>query len=398
MSSWSTSIDFKQVNDTFGHPAGDELLRQVAERLKGTLRETDVLARLGGDEFAIVQVNDLTHGDAAETLAARIIGLVSEPFCVDGKVVSIGASIGIALAPQHGMNASDLLKMADLALYHAKYMGRNRYAIFEPALAQAAAEKHILENELRQALTDNEFEVHFQPIVDTKSLTMCSAEALIRWRHPTKGLIFPDQFIPFAEESGAIINIGEWMIEAACKEAVKWPSSVKVAVNLSAVQLRSPTLLDFVMCVLVETGLPPERLELEVTETALIEHEAECLVLLKRFKNLGITVVLDDFGTGYSSLSQLTMFPFDKIKIDRSFTKNMTHRADCAAIISAVLALAHSLDIQTTAEGVEKEEQLRILRLAGVSSIQGFFIQRPCPASELTFDTFLVSGVANNAA
>ena len=389
---------FKQVNDTFGHPTGDELLRQVAERLKGTLRETDVLARLGGDEFAIVQVNDLSHGDAAETLASRIIGLVAEPFSVDGKVVSIGASIGIALAPQHGMNASDLLKMADLALYHAKYLGRNRYAIFEPVLAQAAAEKHLLENELRQALTENEFEVYFQPIVDTKTLTMCSAEALIRWRHPTKGLILPDQFIPFAEESGAIVNIGEWMLEAACKEAVKWPSSVKVAVNLSAVQLRSPTILDYVMCVLVETGLPPERLELEVTETALIEHEAECLVLLKRFKNLGITVVLDDFGTGYSSLSQLTMFPFDKIKIDKSFTKNMTHRADCAAIISAVLALAHSLDIQTTAEGVEKEEQLRILRLAGVSSIQGFFIQRPCPASELTFDMFQVPGAADNAA
>jgi len=389
---------FKQVNDTFGHPAGDELLRQVAERLKGTLRETDVLARLGGDEFAIVQVNDLTHGDAAETLAARIIDLLAESFTVDGKVVSIGASIGIALAPQHGINASDLLKMADLALYHAKYLGRNRYAIFEPALAQAAAEKHILENELRQALVQNEFEVYFQPIVDTKTLEMCGAEALIRWRHPTKGLILPDQFIPFAEESGAIINIGEWMIEAACKEAVKWPSSVKVAVNLSAVQLRSPTILDYVMCVLVETGLPPERLELEVTETALIEHEAECLVLLKRFKNLGITVVLDDFGTGYSSLSQLTMFPFDKIKIDKSFTKNMTHRADCAAIISAVLALAHSLNIQTTAEGVEKEEQLRILRLAGVSSIQGFFVQRPCPASELTFDTFPVSGVTDNAA
>lgn len=240
--------------------------------------------------------------------------------------------------------------------------------------------------------------MYFQPIVDTKTLEMCSAEALIRWRHPSKGLILPDQFIPFAEETGAIINIGEWMIEAACKEAIKWPSSVKVAINLSAVQLRSPAILDYVMCVLVETGLPPERLELEVTETALIEHEAECLVLLKRFKNLGITVVLDDFGTGYSSLSQLTMFPFDKIKIDKSFTKNMTHRADCAAIISAVLALAHSLDIQTTAEGVEKEEQLRILRLAGVSSIQGFFIQRPCPASELTFDAFLVPGVADNAA
>jgi diguanylate cyclase (GGDEF)-like protein len=389
---------FKQVNDTFGHPAGDELLRQVADRLKGTLRETDVLARLGGDEFAIVQVNDDTQGDGAETLAARIIDVVSEPFSVDGKVVSIGASIGIALAPQHGINASDILKMADLALYNAKYLGRNRYTIFEPALAQAAVEKHLLGNELRQALEQNEFEVHFQPIVDTKTLKMCSAEALIRWRHPTKGLISPDHFIPFAEESGAILNIGEWIIQAACREAAKWPSWVKVAVNLSAVQLRSPGILDYIMCVLVETGLPPERLELEVTETALIEHEAECLVLLRRLKNLGITVVLDDFGTGYSSLSQLTMFPFDKIKIDKSFTKNMTHRADCAAIISAVLALAHSLDIQTTAEGVEKEEQLRILRLAGVSTVQGFFIQRPCPASELKFDAFPVAGVADHAA
>ena len=389
---------FKHVNDTLGHPAGDELLRQVADRLKGALRETDVLARLGGDEFAIVQVNDFTEGGGGETLAARIIDLVSEPFSVDGKVVSIGASIGIALAPQHGINASDLLKMADLALYNAKYLGRNRYIIFEPALAQAAVEKHLLGNELRQALERGEFEVHYQPIVDTKTLKMCSAEALIRWRHPIKGMVLPDHFIPFAEESGAIVNIGEWILHAACREASKWPSSVKVAVNLSAVQLRSPNLLDYVMCVLVETGLSPERLELEVTETALIEHEAECLVLLRRLKNLGITVVLDDFGTGYSSLSQLTMFPFDKIKIDKSFTKNMTYRADCAAIISAVLALAHSLDIQTTAEGVEKEDQLRILRLAGVSTVQGYFIQRPCPASELKFDDLPVTGVVEDAA
>ena len=383
---------FKHVNDTFGHPAGDELLRQVADRLKSTLRETDVLARLGGDEFAIVQVNDATTGDGAETLAARIIDLVSEPFSVDGKVVNIGASIGIALAPQHGINASDLLKMADLALYNAKYLGRNRYSIFEPALAQVAVEKHLLGNELRQALELGEFEVHYQPIVDTKTLKMCSAEALIRWRHPTKGLISPDHFIPFAEESGAILNIGEWVFQTACKEAAKWPSSVKVAVNLSAVQLRSPTLLDYIMCVLVETGLPPERLELEVTETALIEHEAECLVLLRRLKNLGITVVLDDFGTGYSSLSQLTMFPFDKIKIDKSFTENMTHRADCAAIISAVLALAHSLDIQTTAEGVEKEEQLQNLASGRGINRPGLFHTTALPGIGIEIRSFAARG------
>ncbi len=389
---------FKQVNDTFGHPAGDELLSQVGVRLKAALRNNDILARLGGDEFAIIQVNDINQSDAAETLAGRIIELIAEPFSVGGNVVNIGASIGIALAPEHGFYGDDLLKRADLALYHAKSLGRNRYATFEPVLGQAVVEKHVLENELRRALTHSEFELHFQPIVDTKTLKMCSAEALIRWRHPEKGLIAPDQFIPFAEESGLILKIGEWVLQTACNEAVKWPPSMKVAVNLSAVQLRSAALLDQIMCVLAETGLPPERLELEVTETALIEYGTEAPVFLKKLKNLGITVALDDFGTGYSSLSQLTMFPFDKIKIDKSFTKNMTNRADCAAIISAVLALAQSLDIHTTAEGVEKEEQLRILALAGVTTIQGFLIHRPCPASELNFETSPVVGAVQYAA
>jgi diguanylate cyclase (GGDEF)-like protein len=389
---------FKQVNDTFGHPAGDELLKEVAGRIKGALEETDVLARLGGDEFAVVQASESNQVAAAEVLAAQIIELMAEPFFIDCNSVSIGASVGIALAPEHGTQADDLLKKADLALYHAKSLGRNRYTIFEPALSQAAVDKHFLEHELRRALTQKEFEVHFQPIVDTMTLRICSVEAFIHWRHPEKGLIPPDRFIPLAEESGTILQIGEWVLQAACNEAVKWPSSVKLAVNLSAAQLRSPSLLDNVMCVLVESGLPPERLELEITETALIEHGAECLVLLRKLKNLGITVALDDFGTGYSSLSQLTMFPFDKIKIDKSFIKNMTNRADCAAIISAVLALAQSLDIHTTAEGVERDEQLRILRPAGVSAIQGFLIQRPCPASELNFDASLGPGVVGNAA
>ncbi len=389
---------FKQVNDTFGHPAGDELLKLVAERLKATLRETDVLARLGGDEFAIVQVNDVDPGDAAETLATRIIGLIAEPFVIDGNAVNIGTSIGIALAPEHGIHADELLKMADLALYHAKSVGRNRSAIFEPTLGRAAAEKHILENEVRRALAQNKFEVHFQPIVDTKTFKISCAEALIRWWHPEKGLIPPDQFIPLAEESGTILQIGEWVLQAACQEAVQWPSSVKVAVNLSTVQLRSANMLDNIICVLAETGLPPERLELEVTETALIEYGAESLAMLRKLKNLGITVALDDFGTGYSSLNQLTMFPFDKIKIDKLFTRNITNRPDCAAIISAVLALAEGLGIETTAEGVETPEQLQILRLAGVSSVQGYLIQRPCPASELNFDEPLGPGVVDNAA
>jgi diguanylate cyclase (GGDEF)-like protein len=389
---------FKQVNDTFGHPSGDELLKQVAERLKGALRETDVLARLGGDEFAIIQCNDSQETDTAEALAAKIIALIAEPFSVGGIDVGIGASIGIALSPEHGTHADDLLKKADLALYHAKSSGRNRYAIFESALGQAAVEKHTLENELRRALARNEFEVYFQPIVDTKTMKMRSAETLIRWHHPERGLISPAQFIPLAEESGTILQIGEWVLENACREAVKWPASVKVAVNLSAVQLRSANFLDYVMCALVETGLPPERLELEVTETALIEQGTDCITLLRKIKNLGITVALDDFGTGYSSLNQLTMFPFDKIKIDKSFTQDMTTRNDCAAIISAVLALAHSMNIETTAEGVETEDQLRILRMAGVSTVQGYLIQKPGPASELNFEGYQVAGAVDDAA
>jgi diguanylate cyclase (GGDEF)-like protein/PAS domain S-box-containing protein len=389
---------FKQVNDTYGHPAGDELLKQVADRIKGTLQETDVLARLGGDEFAIVQLNGGDQSDAAASLATAIIRAIGEPFSVDGNVVSVGTSIGITLAPEHGVHADDLLKMADLALYHAKSLGRNRYATFEPALGQAALEKHVLENELRQALIQNEFEVHFQPIVDSKTLKVSGAEALIRWRHPQRGLVPPERFIPLAEETGRILQIGDWVLHTACEEASKWPPHVKLAVNISPVQLRGASLLDYLMCVLVESGLPPERLELEITETALIEYGSECLSMLKKLKNLGITVALDDFGIGYSSLNHLTVFPFDKIKIDKSFTKNMTNRADCAAIISAVLALAHSLDIQTTAEGVETVEQLRILRLAGVTDVQGFLIQRPCPAAELCFDAPLNPGAIDNAA
>jgi len=389
---------FKQVNDTFGHPSGDDLLKQVAERIKGALREADVLARLGGDEFAIIQFDDSQQTDAAEALAARIIALVAEPFTIGANDVGIGASIGIALAPEHGTHADDLLKKADLALYHAKAAGRNRYAIFESALGQAAVAKHTLENELRRALARKEFEIEFQPIVDTKTLEMRSAETLIRWRHPEKGLISPEQFIPLAEESGTILQIGEWVLETACKDAVKWPARVKVAVNLSAVQLRSASFLDYIMCVLVESGLPPERLELEVTETALIDQGTDCIGLLRKIKNLGITVALDDFGTGYSSLNQLTMFPFDKIKIDKSFTRDMTTRTDCAAIVSAVLALAHSMGIETTAEGVETADQLAILRMAGVSTVQGFLIQKPCPASELKLNGYQISGAVDDAA
>ncbi|HXW43111.1 MAG TPA: EAL domain-containing protein [Xanthobacteraceae bacterium] len=377
---------FKQVNDTLGHPAGDALLIEVATRLKSLLRETDVLARLGGDEFAVVQAGECDQRGAAGALAERIIEVLRKPFKIDGGDVSIGTSIGIALAGASPSGADDLLKMADLALYRAKSAGRNGYCFFDPQMSEIASARHEIESDLRRAIQHNELELHYQPIIDAKTRRICSAEALVRWRHPTKGLLYPDLFIPLAEETGLIIQIGEWVLRNACAEAAKWPPGVKVAVNLSLVQFRKSDLPDIVGRALVDSGLRPERLELEITETALIESAAECLPALRQFKSLGITIVLDDFGTGYSSLSQLAMFPFDKIKIDKSFTQNLTKRSECAAIISATLTLAQSLDIATTAEGVETVDQYRLLRLAGVTTLQGYLFKRPGPAGELEFD------------
>ena len=377
---------FKHVNDTLGHAVGDALLREIASRLKASLRETDVLARLGGDEFAIVQDRENDQRGDARALADRIIEVVSKPFDIEGNEVNIATSIGIALAPEHATSSESLMKMADLALYRAKAAGRNGYCFFDPEMSMAASARHALENELRRAIQLDELEMHFQPIVDTKTLSVCGAEALIRWRHPTKGMIMPDQFIPLAEETGMITQLGEWLLQTACSEAARWPKDIKVAVNLSAIQFRKNNLVDVVMCALAQSGLPPERLELEITETALIESATECLPILRQFKNLGISIALDDFGTGYSSLSQLMMFPFDKIKVDKSFTQNLTKRTECAAIIAATLTLARSLDIATTAEGVETVEQYRLLRLAGVTSLQGYLFQPPCPSAELDFD------------
>jgi len=376
---------FKHVNDTLGHSAGDNLLRQTATRLKPLLRETDVLARLGGDEFAVIQSGETDQRAAASALADRIIDIVSAPFDIDGNEVNIGTSIGIALAPEHGTNPDNILKMADMALYSAKAAGRNGYRFFDPDMGAAADARLAMETELRRAIQQNELLLYYQPIIDTKTRRICSAEALIRWQHPTKGLITPDAFIPLAEDTGVISQIGVWVLNTACADAARWPANVKVAVNLSPVQFRKMNLSDVVMNALATAGLPPERLEVEITETALIESASECLPALHRFKNAGIAIALDDFGTGYSSLSQLTMFPFDKIKIDKSFTQNLTKRAECAAIISATLTLAHTLDIATTAEGVETKEQCELLRLAGVTSLQGFLFKRPCPVDQIDF-------------
>jgi diguanylate cyclase (GGDEF)-like protein len=377
---------FKQVNDTLGHPAGDTLLIEVATRLKGLLRETDVLARLGGDEFAIIQPGEANQRDAARALAERIIATLAKPFAIEAADINIGTSIGIALAPEHGAGSDSLLKMADLALYRAKSAGRNGYCFFAPEMSEIASARQEIEGDLRRAVQQDEFELHYQPIIDAKTRKICSVEALVRWRHPTKGLISPELFIPLAEETGLITHIGDWVLRKACSDAITWPSDVKVAVNLSLVQFHKTNLPDVVTRALVDSGLRPERLELEITETTLIESAAECLPALRQFKALGITIALDDFGTGYSSLSQLAMFPFDRIKIDKSFTQNMTKRSECAAIISATLTLAQSLDIQTTAEGVETVDQYRLLRLAGVTSLQGYLFKRPGPASELDFE------------
>jgi diguanylate cyclase (GGDEF)-like protein len=389
---------FKYVNDTLGHPAGDALLREVATRLKALLRETDVLARLGGDEFAIIQAGETDPRRAASALADRIIDIIAKPFNIDGTDVHIAASIGIALAPDHATDTDSLLKMADMALYGAKSAGRNGYSFFGPEMSAAASERQDLECDLRRAIAQDELELHYQPIIETKSGKICGAEALIRWRHPTKGMIPPEQFIPLAEETGLIAQIGEWVLHTACIEAATWPADIKVAVNLSPVQFRKSNLPDVVMYTLAQSGLPPERLELEITETALIESAADCLPALRQFKNLGIAIALDDFGTGYSSLSQLTMFPFDKIKIDKSFIQNLTKRTECAAIISATLTLALSLDMATTAEGVETVQQYQLLRLAGVTSLQGYLFQRPALAADIDFDgVYNVPGLENAA-
>ncbi len=388
---------FKNVNDTLGHPAGDQLLRETAQRLRSSLRETDVLARLGGDEFAIIQSSEEGPREAATSLATRIMNIVAEPYDIDGNVVYVGTSIGIALAPEHTDEDTELLKMADLALYAVKSSGRNGFRFFEDAMLVAIDNRRRLEDELHLALSRGELELHYQPLIDVKTRRPLGFEALVRWRSPARGLLMPDEFIPLAEDTGLIVRLGAWALRQACEDATRWPSHIKVAVNLSTVQLAHPDLLDVVMCALVEASLPPERLELEITETALFKNDVDCIKLIRQLKRLGVSIALDDFGTGYSSLSYLTMIPFDKIKIDRSFTSNMTKRADCAAIVAAIVALGRSLKTDTVAEGVETEEQLGILRGAGVTLVQGFLFGHPCPASDVVVDLEPTNVVASAA-
>ena len=377
---------FKGVNDTLGHHIGDELLKEAARRLKLSLRESDTLARLGGDEFAIIQAGESDQREAAIALAIRIIDNLNEPFEIEGHKLNIGTSIGIALAPEDGTDSDELMKKADMALYRAKADGRNCHSFFDPAMTAQADARHHMEKDLRRAISNKELELHYQPVIDVKTRKICEVEALVRWRHPAKGLINPMEFIPLAEETGLIVPLGEWVLQQACADAVIFPSRVKVAVNLSSVQFKKGNLLDVILCILVDTKLPPQRLELEITESVLFENEGTNVTMMHQLKNLGISIALDDFGTGYSSLSYLTMFPFDKIKIDKSFTLNMTRNPTSAAIIAAVLSLGRSLGIATTAEGVETRQEFRSLCASGVNFVQGYFFGRPCPKSELDFD------------
>lgn len=373
---------FKNVNDTLGHPAGDALLEAVGKRLRGCVREADVVARLGGDEFAVLQ-SFADQPDQAEHLAKRIVAALGQPYDLDGNRAIVTVSIGIAIASARGADADLLLKNADMALYRAKADGRNTYRFFAAEMDAQVQARRAMELELRVALDRQEFEVFYQPIFDLATERVCGFEALLRWRHSALGMISPAQFIPLAEELGLIVTIGDWVLREACREAASWPDHIKVSVNLSPVQFRGDTLVATVEQALRHAGLPAERLELEITETVLLQDNAAVLATLHRLRALGLHTALDDFGTGYSSLSYLRSFPFDKLKIDQSFVREMLTRPDCRIIVNSVADLARRLGIATTAEGVETAEQLALVREAGCTLVQGYFFDAARPASAI---------------
>ena len=373
---------FKDINDSLGHPIGDALLKEVGRRLKATVGESDTVARLGGDEFAVVQIGRSEEA-AARCLAGRLVEVISAPYEIDDHQIVIGVSIGISLSPQDGSNADELLKNADLALYRAKADGRGTYRFFETGMDARAQARRLLEMDLRAALQRDEFQPYYQPIRDVASGRVVVFEALLRWNHPQRGLIAPINFIPLAEETGLIVQLGEFVLRSACTDAATWPDDVDVAVNLSPVQFRNPNLIASVTAALTVSGLPARRLELEITESVLLQNSEATLTTLHELRAMGVRISLDDFGTGYSSLSYLRSFPFDKIKIDRSFVSELATREDSMAIIRAVTGLGRSLGIVTTAEGVENDAQLELLRREGCTQAQGYLFSKPRPASDV---------------
>ncbi len=373
---------FKSVNDTLGHSVGDKLLQQVSARLWGATREDDMLARLGGDEFALL-LRDIEAPGEAAAIADRIVKAMSNPFTIDGHHLVIGTSVGIAMAPQDGDTAEILMKNADLALYRAKNEGRSTYHFFEPGMDAAIQKRRTIEAGLRLALARGEFRLVFQPLVGLKENRITCFEALLRW-DSDRGVVSPAEFIPVAEETGLIVQIGEWVLREACRTAATWPADVRVAVNLSAVQFKNKRLYETIESALRETGLSPARLELEITESLLLSDNEPTLKTLHRMRALGVRISMDDFGTGYSSLSYLRSFPFDKIKIDRSFMRDLKSKGDSLAIIKAVIGLGHSLGMSTTAEGIETEEQLDAVRAQGCNEVQGFLFSPPISAQKVT--------------
>nr|WP_137830252.1 EAL domain-containing protein [Methylobacterium sp. L1A1] len=373
---------FKTVNDTLGHLAGDTLLKEVARRFQNIVSNGDTLARLGGDEFAILQLAGAHQPTGADELAQRLIETLADPILIQGQRVDVGLSVGIALASLNGNDADTLIKRADLALYRAKGDGRNARRFYEAAMDKVVEEKRRLEMDLRGALTRGEFEVHYQPIMEAVSGSVSSVEALVRWRHPAHGLVSPAAFIPLAEETGLIVPIGEWVLQMACCAASTWPSDVRVAVNVSAMQFRNVGLVQTVMQALAASGLRAHRLELEITESVLMQDGPDVLETLHHLRTLGVRTALDDFGTGYSSLSYLRRFPFDKLKIDRSFVQDIDNPST-AAIVQAIVDLGVGLGMTITAEGIETEDQLASLKKQGCNEIQGYYYSRPLHANDV---------------
>ena len=373
---------FKRVNDTLGHHTGDLLLREVAKRISGLLQPDDVVARFGGDEFVILQANVHDPRDAG-MLAERLVGALGAPYEINGQQILIGASVGIALAPENGKDVDDLLRNSDIALYQAKAAGKGRFLYFAAEMNATMQSRRVLELELREALEKQQLEVHFQPLVDVATGQIVACEALVRWNHRTRGYIPPIDFLPLAEETGLIVRLGNFVLRQACVEAASWTRDIRVAVNLSALQFGSNDLVALVTEVLAETGLAANRLDLEITETLLMEDKETVVKTLTTLRELGVRISLDDFGTGYSSLSYLSSFPFDKIKIDRSFVRDVANRSDAAAIIRAITGLAGTMGMTTIAEGVESVEELEWLRIQGCNEVQGFLFSKPIPSRDL---------------
>jgi diguanylate cyclase (GGDEF)-like protein len=373
---------FKVVNDTLGHSVGDLLLKAVAVRLRDITPQTDRIARLGGDEFAILQMSS-AQPSSSISVAQKIIEVMGKPFCIDGHDVTVGASVGIAVAHPGEMDTESFLKSADLAMYSAKSEGRGTYRMFDREMDVIVQARRILERDMRTALAQDGFKLFYQPLVNLQTKKVTAFEALMRWEHPERGMVPPSEFIPVAEEMGLIVHLGEWALRRACAEAVGWPSEICVSVNLSPLQFAKGNLVSTIVSSLASSGLPAKRLELEITESVLLEKSERNIAILTQLRDLGVRISMDDFGTGYSSIGYLRSFPFDKIKIDQSFVRDLLVDQGSLAIVRAIAGLGVSFGMTTTAEGVETEEQMRCLNLEGCIEVQGFLFSKPIPADEI---------------